>query len=78
MVSTVNEERKIMFSLDPKELEKRKEWEENHNLTCPYTSYSGAIGGRLTFSFTPTSLGVIAKIKCACGEETDLTDYDLW
>lgn len=39
--------------------------------------YEGAIGGGLTYSFTPTSLGVIVKAKY--GEFTlDLTDYDSW
>ncbi len=35
----------------------------------------GAIGGSLTYCFTPTTLGVVAEVKCACGKKIDLTDY---
>lgn len=38
----------------------------------------GAIGGRFTWSFTPTGLGVIVNISCACGEKEDLTDVESW
>lgn len=36
--------------------------------------YTGAIGGCLTYSFTPTSIGTIASVKCCCGDEITLTD----
>jgi hypothetical protein len=40
---------------------------------------SGAIGGRTTFSFTPTGLGVITRIKDnITGKELDLTEYEEW
>jgi len=39
--------------------------------------YMGAIGGGLTYCFTPTSLGVIFKVKFLYFE-LDLTDYDSW
>lgn len=52
------------------------EWVKNHS--CELKEYSGACGGRITYSFTPTSLGVVIKAKCACGEELDLTDYKGW
>lgn len=41
--------------------------------------YYGAIGGGLTYSFTPTGLGVVVKVKeYYTGEELNLTDYDSW
>jgi hypothetical protein len=40
--------------------------------------YSGAIGGELTYSFTPTSLGTIIKVKHSSGAELDLTFYESW
>lgn len=42
------------------------------------TRYAGAIGGAYTYRFTPTSLGTVVKVKCDCGEEIDVTDYDNW
>lgn len=41
--------------------------------------YYGAIGGELTFSFSPNSIGEVAKVKHSGTEaELDLTDYDSW
>lgn len=41
--------------------------------------YGGAVGGNLTYSFTPTSIGVVVTVKDAFTNETiDLTDYEDW
>ena len=40
--------------------------------------YTGAIGGGLTYEYTPTSLGTVFKATCHCGEALDLSDYDSW
>lgn len=40
-------------------------------------AYYGAIGGAVTYSFTPTGLGTVVKVAHSeTGEELDLTDYD--
>ena len=66
------------FSLSGEELENYNKWLKDHNKVCPFKNGTsqGAIGGRLTFNFTPTSLGTVCGVKCACGEEKDLTVYD--
>lgn len=47
-------------------------WEEGY-------PYGGAIGGDLTYSFTPTSLGVVVHVTNSHTDETiDLTDYESW
>lgn len=39
----------------------------------------GAIGGRFTFNFTPTSLGVVITVKDNILKDfIDVTDYDSW
>jgi hypothetical protein len=39
--------------------------------------YEGASGGGLTYSFTPTSIGVVTNVRY--GEHTlDVTDYGMW
>ena len=55
-------------------------WLVEHDKRCPFSkkNQEGAIGGRLTYKFTPTRLGLVIKMACACGEETDLTDYKEW
>jgi len=41
--------------------------------------YTGAIGGSVTFSFTPTTIGTVAKVKeSITGEELVLTDFSDW
>ncbi len=70
------------FKLSDTEYATYNNWMEVHNQTCKYHSNSGkissAIGGRITFCFTPNSLGMCTVIKCACGEEIDLTDVSGW
>ncbi|GAB6549325.1 hypothetical protein bcgnr5378_07600 [Bacillus cereus] len=38
--------------------------------------YAGAIGGRLSYTFTPTSIGEILTVVCSrCKEELSFTDF---
>lgn len=42
-------------------------------------AYEGAIGGRFTYSFTPTGLGCVIKIRDnITEEELDVSDYEMW
>lgn len=68
------------FTLTEEQSKKAADWKEKHDKTCIFAdpNKQGAIGGRITYCFTGTSLGIIAKIKCGCGEELDLTDYEEW
>lgn len=59
----------ITFYLTEKETKAISEWinkhiEEKHG----GNSYAGAIGGRFSYNFTPTSIGDIGVIKCSCGD----------
>ena len=65
----------MKFELTAKESKKVTAWKNNHN--CSVVE-EGAIGGVLTYSFTPTGLGTVTIVKCACNKELDLTEYDLW
>lgn len=39
----------------------------------------GAIGGHISYIFTPTSIGTGVSIKCElCDTEKNITDYDCW
>ncbi len=76
---------KIMrFELTEAELGSFVKWNEDH-LSAVHGGeepYCGAIGGRLTFSFTCTSLGDITKVKCGLckgkSAKHDMTDYSTW
>ena len=65
----------MIFELNEEETQKFNDWRNNHN--CKQKDV-GAIGGRFTFCFTPTSLGELATVKCACGKELDLTNVSDW
>jgi arsenate reductase-like glutaredoxin family protein len=70
----------VMFTVDRGQHEQLVEWCDEHDKTCPYADpdNTGAIGGRLTYSFTSTSLGEVCKVECACGAKVDLTEYGDW
>ncbi len=65
------------FKIDDEQLEKINAWMETRNPGA----YTGAIGGRLTYEFSPTSLGVVLVVRDAMGEEPrtlDVSDYMEW
>ncbi len=38
-----------------------------------------AIGGRWSYTFTPTGVGTVVKVTCGiCGAYHDVTDYESW
>lgn len=65
------------FELSPLEEKRAKEFKNKHlecARKCPST-----IGGHIDYIFTPTSVGTAVLIRCyLCGEEENITDYDLW
>lgn len=65
-----------MFKLTEEQQKLLTKWEEE---IYSDKKYAGAIGGRITYSFTPTSLGVVIKARdFFTKKEIDLTDYDSW
>jgi hypothetical protein len=64
-----------MFKLTEDQQEEAKKWINGHG--CPI-DYEGAIGGKITYNFTPTGIGVIERVTCSCGSVLDLTEYDKW
>lgn len=73
-----------MFSLDEKQIEKLEKWNQEQEAKAAEKQgkkepYYGAIGGALTYMFTPTSLGLVAKVEHGYTKETiDLTNYSEW
>ena len=68
----------MRYELDPDQIVKEQTWNREHKKTCKVYNNQGAIGGRLTYTFTPTGLGIVTRVECACGEKYDLTDYECW
>jgi len=62
------------FHITGNELAKIENWMEKHESARP-----GPIGGRYTYSFTPTTLGTVIKVTDAITkEELDATEYESW
>lgn len=83
----------ITFVISGKAFHGVMEFEKEHECTLPDRKpehpalrrmmeedpqYVGAIGGRFSYRFIPTSLGVITVVQCACGKEKNVTDFDKW
>jgi hypothetical protein len=68
----MSEDKNMIFLMDEGMTKKYRNWYKKLN-----KKYEGAIGGGMTFSFTPTSLGTVVKVKYF-NEELDLTDYNDW
>lgn len=67
------------FNISKFDLELIDAWHKTHD--CDYVNDPckiGAIGGRISYQFTPTGLGNILVVKCACGDKLDLTNSDNW
>jgi hypothetical protein len=65
------------FVIPDDEVKEYRKWLKKHNKVCQQKDV-GAIGGRFTFSFTPTAIGCGVIIKCACGKEIDLSHSETW
>ena len=59
------------FSLTPEQEKTFKTWATQF---VHYTS--GVSGGAFTFSFTPTTIGIVIKIKHFTGAELNVTEWD--
>lgn len=65
------------FSLDPAETKALEEWQKSQKEKD--SSNLSTVGGRWTFSFTPTGVGTILVVKDnLLGDEIDLTNTDNW
>ncbi len=63
-----------MFDLTKEQIEEINKWMDK----CG-SGATGAIGGRYTYSFTPTSLGLVVKVEDALtGKKLDVTYYNEW
>lgn len=65
----------VEFKLNDNEIKKALEFEEKHK-DCHKTT---TIGGGFEYRFLPNAIGTAIFVKCLfCGEEENITDYDLW
>lgn len=65
----------LSFTLSEKEQKAFEDWVAKQRKLRPEPRT--AIGGAVTYSFTPTSIGIVVTVEYL-GEKKDITDYDLW
>lgn len=64
----------MKFEIDEEQLKKIQEWKNTLKV-----EYTGAIGGRFTYEFTPTGIGTAITVKdCVTDQSLDVSDYDNW
>jgi hypothetical protein len=63
------------FEIPEDQIERLETWKK-HECECKDPSKQGAIGGRFTYEFIPTGIGVFVTVKCMCGSHIHLTDDD--
>ena len=62
------------FKLNEKENELAKKFMQEHRHP---EVYKGAIGGHISYIFTPNSIGVGKSVRCGiCDSIRDITDYN--
>ena len=62
------------FSITDKEQLKLTALLAVHKETCKRGKSRSAIGGRLSYIFTPTTIGTLAHVECSCGEVISFQD----
>jgi hypothetical protein len=61
---------KVIFEINGADAKKLKRFERQHK-NCPM----GMEGGRFSYTFTPTGLGLAITVKCTCGQQLLLGDF---
>ena len=66
-----------IFGLNDQQIKQLDKWDKKHK-KCKQEGV-GAIGGRLSYTFIPLSIGTIVTVKCAvCEKEINLNSADEW
>ena len=72
----IRNEYRLGFPMTEEEVQKAEKWMKEHDESAHNGKSSGAIGGRYTYEFTPTSIGVFCGLRCSCGASVTLTDFN--
>ena len=65
------------FPIAEEEVKAIEEWKKKHEQEAHNgSSYAGAIGGRYSYHFIPTSISTIGYVKCSCGAEFTFSEIE--
>lgn len=68
-------EQMIALGTSPAKMAELREWKTNHECTL---TIQPTLGETTTYCITPTGLGYIYVVKCACGSSINVTDFSDW
>ncbi len=70
----------MKFEMSSIEWSETCKWIKSHDKTCTLlkNNIHDTIGARITYTFTPTGLGMACGVRCACGESQETTDVSNW
>lgn len=57
------------FPMTEEEVKVVNSWMGEHSKKKHGNKICGAIGGRYTYKFIPTSIGIIGEVECTCGKK---------
>ena len=65
------------FPITEEEAKAIEEWQEKHEAEVHNgSSYAGAIGGRYSYHFVPTSISTLGYIECSCGAQFTFSEIE--
>ena len=70
----MGDEYDLGFPITREEYDKIKCWTESHRHSQQQTM--STVGGEYSYIFTPTSIGIIGKVKCICGASFTFRELD--
>jgi len=70
----------LSFEMNEQEEKDAEELFKEHDKDCPLVlgNIQSTIGGRISYTFTPTGLGMACGVRCACGWSQECTDVSCW
>ena len=68
----------MKFEMSHKEKIEAKKCISEHNKECELNNITTTIGGKISYIFTLTGLGVACGVRCACGWHKECTDVSKW
>ena len=66
----------IKITFDENEYKKAIKFIETHTKKC-FNKFHDVSGALLSYEFIPTSIGCLLTIKCSCGDELSIDDFDV-
>lgn len=63
----LSETGELIFTIEAKNAKAAEEWIKTHKCKLRGRRLRAAIGGKITYMFTPSSIGELQNVECVCG-----------